>query len=184
VPSVTTCLTCDLRLHDLVNLLVRRFQLFHEKIHLGCQHIYTINLVYSFSTGWLPISLPTLVGGNLVNERLSSCNIESEECTSCCCVYVVLRPLAQATEEVLNDQPFFHSVVWACCNVILEMFPGFWVCLILVLLKTGNPVSKGVGFAHRKVLGQECIRTGITCGECIFVGVEPCLCFPMQRESE
>jgi hypothetical protein len=64
-------------------------------------------------------------------------------------------------EEVLNDQPLFHVMVWACCNVLLETFPGFRDYFILELLETGNPIPKGLGFAHQKVLGQECIRTGI-----------------------
>jgi hypothetical protein len=97
---------------------------------------------------------------------------------------VVLCSLGQAMEEVLDDEPLSHVVVWPCCNVFLETFLGIQDCLILELLKTGNPVLKGVGFAHLKVLGQECIRTSIPCGECILVGVEPCLCFPKQREWE
>jgi hypothetical protein len=72
--------------------------------------------------GWLPISLPTLVGGNLVDEHLSSCNVEGEKCSSGCCIYLVLRSLTQAMEEVLDDQPLFDAVVWACCDVFLETF--------------------------------------------------------------
>jgi hypothetical protein len=85
-------------------------------------------------------------------------------------------------EEALNDKPLFHAVLWAWCNVILEMFPGFRNCFILELLEAGNPILNGVGFAHRKVLGQKCIRTGMPGGEWILVGVEPRLCFPKQRE--
>jgi hypothetical protein len=140
MPSIATCLTCDPSLHDLVDLLVWRFQLFHEKIHLGCQHINTINLVYSFYMGQLPIPLLTLVGGNLVDKQLSSCNIEREECSSRCHIHMILRSLAQAMEEVLNDKPFFHVMVLACCNIFVEKFPGFQNCLILELLKTANPV--------------------------------------------
>jgi hypothetical protein len=43
---------------------------------------------------------------------------------------VVLGLLIQAMEEVLNDQPLFYAVVWACLNVLLEMFPAFWDGLI------------------------------------------------------
>jgi len=55
-------------------------------------------------------------------------------------------------EEVLNDKPLFHTVVWACCNIFLKTFLGFRDCFVLELLKTGNSVPKGVGFAHRKIL--------------------------------
>jgi len=87
-------------------------------------------------------------------------------------------------EEVLNDKPFFHVMVWACCNVFLKTFPGFRDCLILELFKTGNPVPKGVGFAHQKVLDQKSIGTRIPSVESFLVGVEPRLCFPKQREWE
>ena len=161
VSSIATFLTCHLRLHNLVNLLVWRFQPFHEKIHLGCQHIDTVNFMYSFCLSWLPISLPTLVGSNLVDERSSSCNIEGEKCSSRYCVHVILRSLIQAIEEVLNDKTFFHAVVWACCNVFLKTFPGFRDCLVLELFKTGNPVPKGISLAHQKVLDQKSIGTRI-----------------------
>jgi len=97
---------------------------------------------------------------------------------------MILRSLVQAMEEVLKDKPFFHAVVWACCNVFLETFLGFLDCFVLELLKTGNPVPKGVGFAHRKVLDQKSIGTRIPSIECMLVGVEPRLCFPNQREWE
>jgi hypothetical protein len=87
-------------------------------------------------------------------------------------------------EEAWDDHPLFHAVVWACCDVFLETFLSFRDGFILELLKTRNPILKGIGFAHRKVLGQECIRAGNPCGECILVGVEPCLCFPKQKEWE
>src|SRR6185503_615962 len=130
VSCIATFLICHPRL-SLVNLLVWRFQLFHEKIHLGHQPIDIVDFMYSFCMGRLPICLPTLVGNNLVDEHFSSCNIEGEECSSCCCVHVILRSLVQAMEEVLNDKPFFHAVVWACCCVLQKTFPGFhssWSC--------------------------------------------------------
>jgi hypothetical protein len=80
-------------------------------------------------------------------------------------------------EEVLDGQPLFHGMVWACCDVFVETFPGYRDGFILELLKTGNLVPKGVGLSHRKVLGQEGIRAGIPCGECILVSVEPRLWF-------
>ena len=83
-----------------------------------------------------------------------------------------------------NDKTFFHAVVWACCNVLLKMFPGFQDCFVLELLKTGNPVLKGVDFAHQKVLDQKSIGTRIPSVESFLVGVEPRLCFPKQREWE
>ena len=101
-----------------------------------------------------------------------------------CCVHVILQSLVKAMEEVLNDKPFFHTVVWACCNVFLETFPGFRDCFVLELLKTGNPIPKGIGFAHRKVLDQKSIGARIPCVEFFLEGVEPRLCYPKQREWE
>ena len=76
-------------------------------------------------TGWLLVTSPTLVGSYLVDQRLCSRNIEREKGTIRCCIYVVLGLLIQAMEEVLNNQPLFYVVMWACLNVLLEMFPDF-----------------------------------------------------------
>ena len=70
--------------------------------------------MYAPRTGWLPFSFPTLVGSYLVDQRLCSLNIERNEGTTHCCVNVVLGLLIQAMEEVLNDQPLFYAIVWAC----------------------------------------------------------------------
>ena len=104
---------------------MRRFQLLHEKIHLGSQHIDTVDLVHAPRTSWLLFTPPTLVGSYLVNQCLCSRNIERKERTTRCCVNVVLGLLIQAVKEVLNDQPLFYAVVWACLNVLLEALPSF-----------------------------------------------------------
>jgi len=95
-----------------------------------------------------------------------------------------LQSLIQAMEEILNDKPFFDAVVWACCNIFLKTFPGIRDSFILELLKAGNPVPKGVGFAHRKVLDQKSIGARIPSVESIHAGVKQRLCFPKQREWE
>ena len=65
---------------------------------------------------------------------------------------MVLSLLIQAVEEVLNDQSLFYAVVWACLNVLLEMFPDFRDALIRQLLNSGDPVLEDVGLAHWKIL--------------------------------
>ena len=60
------------------------------------------------------------------------------EGTTRSCVNVVLGLLIQAMEEVLNDQPLFYAVVWACLNVLLETFPDFRDGLIRQLLNSGD----------------------------------------------
>ena len=103
--------------------------------------------------GWLPFTFPTLVGSYIVNQRLCSRNVERKEGTTRCCVDVVLSLLIQAMKEILNNQPFFYAVVWACLNVLLETFPYFWNTLIWQLLNSGNPVLEGIGLVHWKVFG-------------------------------
>ena len=100
-------------------------------------------------TGWLPFSFPTSVGSYLVNQCLCSRNIKRKEGTTRSCVNVVLGLLIQAMEEVLNDQPLFYAVVWACLNVFLD----FRDALIRHLLNSGDPIPEGVGLAHWKVFG-------------------------------
>ena len=51
-------------------------------------------------------------------------------------------------------------------------------------MKSRDLAPKGICFAHREVLGQECIGTGIPSSEVYFVGVEPRLRFAEQREWE
>ena len=99
-------------------------------------------------TGWLPFSFPTFVGCYLVDQRLCSRNVERKEGTTRCCVNVVLSLLIQAMEEVLNNQPLFYVVVWACLYVLLETFPDFRDSFIRQLLNSGDPVPEGIGFAH------------------------------------
>ena len=88
-------------------------------------HVDYVDLMHAPGTGWLPFSFPTLVGSYLVNQCLCSRDVEREERTTRSYINVVLGLLIQAVEEVLNDQPFFYAVVWACLNVLLEMFPDF-----------------------------------------------------------
>ena len=71
-----------------------------------------------------------------------------KEGTTHYCINVVLGLLIQAVEEVLNDQPFFYAVVWACLYVLLETLPDFRDSLIQQLLDSGDPVPEGIGFAH------------------------------------
>jgi len=103
--------------------------------------------------GWLAFSFPTLVGSYLVNQRLCSRNIESKKGTTRSCVNVVLGLLIQAMEEVLNDQPLFYTVMWACLYVFLETLPDFRDGLIRQLLNSGDPVPDGIGLPYWKVLG-------------------------------
>jgi len=75
---MSTSLTCHARVHNLVSLLVRKLQPFHEKVHLHGECIDTVDLVDSLS-GLLPISLPTLVGSNLLYQCLRSSDAKREK---------------------------------------------------------------------------------------------------------
>ena len=89
------------------------------------------------------------------------------------CVNVVLGWHVQAMDETLNEQPFFHAVVGACCNVFLESLPSFRNGFIWQLLKSRDFALEGIGFAHWKILCQECIGASFPCIEVYFVGVKP-----------
>ena len=67
---------------------------------------------------------------------------------------MILGWRVQAIEETLNNQPFFHAVVGACCDVLLESLPSFRNGFIRELLKSRDLASEGVGFAHREILRQ------------------------------
>jgi len=87
-------------------------------------------------------------------------------------------------EETLNNQPFFHDVVWACYDVFQKSLPDFRDGFIWELLKSRDLSLKGICLAHREVLGQECIRTVIPSSEVCFVGVEPRVRFAEEGEWE
>ena len=87
-------------------------------------------------------------------------------------------------EETLNHQPFLHGVVGACCNVFLESLPSFRDGFVRELLKSRDHAPEGICLAHREILGQECIGTGIPSSELCFIGVAPHLRFAEQREQE
>jgi len=80
--SFFTSLACHTRVHNLVGLLVRRLQLLHEKVHLGSEHIDTVDMVNSLAGLLLPFSFPTLVGSNLLYQRFRSSDVERDEVTT------------------------------------------------------------------------------------------------------
>jgi len=97
---------------------------------------------------------------------------------------VILGWRVKAIEETLNNQSFLHAVVGSCCNVLLESLPSFQNGFVRELLKSRDFSSEGIGFAHRKVLRQECIGSSFPCCEVCFVGVEPHLRLAEQGEWE
>ena len=61
-------------------------------------------------------------------------------------------------EEILNNQPFHHAVVWTRCNIILQTVPSFWDCLLVELLEAGDFTSEGIGFATGKYLVRNALE--------------------------
>ena len=82
VSSFSTDLACHARIHNLVSLLVRRLQSLHEKVHLGSEHIDAVNLMNSLAGLLLPFTFPTLVGSNLLYQRLRFRYAERKEGTT------------------------------------------------------------------------------------------------------
>ena len=82
VSGFSTSLACHARIHNLVNLLVRRLQSFHEKVHLGSKHIDVVDMMDSLAGLLLPFTFPTLVGSNLLYQRFRCCDAEQKEGTT------------------------------------------------------------------------------------------------------
>jgi hypothetical protein len=80
--------------------------------------------------------------------------------------------------EALDDESLFHSVVWACGDIILQSLPCLGNGSVRELLKARDLVPKGIGLAQRKELGKKCIGALLLGGHNILVGVEPQLCLP------
>jgi hypothetical protein len=80
--------------------------------------------------------------------------------------------------EVLDDEPLFHSMVWACKDIILQFLPCLNNGFVRELLKARDLVSEGIGLAQWKELGDKCIGALLPSGHSFLVGVEQLLCLP------
>jgi hypothetical protein len=59
--------------------------------------------------------------------------------------------------KALDDEPLLHTMMGACRDIILQMFPCLGDGLIRELLKPRDLVPEGIGFAQRKKFGEKCI---------------------------
>jgi hypothetical protein len=59
--------------------------------------------------------------------------------------------------EALDDEPLFHSMVWACGDINLQSLPRLSNGFVRELLKAQDLVLEGMGLAQRKQLGEKCI---------------------------
>jgi hypothetical protein len=59
--------------------------------------------------------------------------------------------------EALDDEPLLHDMMGACRDIILQSLPCLSNGFIYDLLKDRDLVSKGIGLAQRKKLGEKCI---------------------------
>jgi hypothetical protein len=59
--------------------------------------------------------------------------------------------------EALDDEPLLHTIMWACKDIILQMFPCLDDGLIHKLLKPRDLVPEGIGIARWNKLGEKCI---------------------------
>jgi hypothetical protein len=59
--------------------------------------------------------------------------------------------------EALDDEPLLHTMMGACIDIILQMFPCLSDGLIHELLKPRDLVPEGIGFAQQKKFGEKCI---------------------------
>jgi hypothetical protein len=80
--------------------------------------------------------------------------------------------------EALDDEPLFHSMVWACGDIILQSLPLLDNGFICELLNTRDLVPEGIGLAQRKEPGEKCIGALLPGGHNFLVGIEPLLFLP------
>jgi hypothetical protein len=59
--------------------------------------------------------------------------------------------------EALDDEPLFHTMMGACSDIILQVFPCLGDGLIRELLKPKDLVPEGIGSAQQKKHGKKCI---------------------------
>jgi hypothetical protein len=78
--------------------------------------------------------------------------------------------------EDLGDEPLFHSMVWPCRDIILQLPPRLGNGFICELLKARDLVPESIGLAPWKELGKKCIGALLPGGHNFLVCVEPLLC--------
>jgi hypothetical protein len=57
--------------------------------------------------------------------------------------------------EALDDDPLLHSVMGACRDIILQVFPCLSNGFIRELLEGRDLVLKGIGLTQQKKLGEK-----------------------------
>ena len=72
---------------------------------------------------------------------------------------MLLGSVVEAMEEVLDDQPLFHAVVGAGCNVFLESFLRLRHRFICELLEAQDAIPQSTSLPEWEVLGEEGIGT-------------------------
>jgi hypothetical protein len=75
--------------------------------------------------------------------------------------------------EALDDETLLRTVMGACRDIILRMFPCLGDGLIRELLKPRDLVPEGIGFAQREKHGKKCVGALLPCSHCLLIGIEP-----------
>ena len=115
--------------------------------------------MYPSGLGVRPLLSPSLVAGHLLNESFGSSNTLGEKGASSCYIQVLLGSTVKAMEEVLDDQPLFHAMVGAGCDIFLESFPRLRHRPICELLKARDAIPQSTSLPEWEVLGEEGIGT-------------------------
>jgi hypothetical protein len=58
----------------------------------------------------------------------------------------------------LDDEPLFHSMVWARRDIILQAFPHLGIGLVHELLKYQDFILEGIGFLNEKNLATNALE--------------------------
>jgi hypothetical protein len=84
--------------------------------------------------------------------------------------------------EALDDEPLFHSMVWACRDIILQSLPRLGNGFLHELLKAQDFVLEGIGLGQQKEFCEKCIGALLSGGHNFLVGVEPLLFLPNNEK--
>ena len=81
------------------------FELRHEQVYLGRQHVYLLELMHTSTAlaGLKSFFIPTLVGGHLLHKSCCSWYGEWQECTSSSSIYSLTGIVGQPVVESLHE---------------------------------------------------------------------------------
>jgi hypothetical protein len=149
VAHFSALFTCYSSIDHFEMIEAQVLKLLYKKINLSSEHVHLFKLVNLVGAGLSALLIPTLVRGHLLKQCTSFLDTESEERISSSSIHMLPSRVNKPIIETLDDEPLLHAMMGASRDIILQMFPCLSDGLLSELLKPGDLVPVGIGFAQQ-----------------------------------